>query len=246
MSASNAFRIRPAGRHVLTIGRDLIQDSYAAVVELVKNAYDADSPDVNIEFTATPDRDGYTIVVSDHGHGMSRDTVINSWMVPSTDDKLKRGVSPRGRIMQGSKGIGRYATAVLGNALRLETISEGEKTTLSLKWEDFEKVQFLDDVEIFIETVVTSEPSGTRLIMKGDERFFTGWDRDQFDKLRYELKKLTSPVESKLSDNRFCVSLRVEGFSDEIDLEESVEPFPIFDLFDYRIAGIVTADGKDL
>ena len=244
MSASDSVRIRPAGRHILTIGRDLIQDSYAAVVELVKNAYDADSPDVNIEFTATPDRDGYTIVVFDHGHGMSRDTVINSWMVPSTDDKLKRRVSPSGRIMQGSKGIGRYATAVLGNALRLETTSEGEKTTLSVMWEDFEKAQFLDDVEIFIETVETSEPSGTRLTMKGDERFFTSWDKEQFDKIRYELKKLTSPVESELSDDRFCVKLRVEGFSDEIDLEESVEPFPLFDLFDYRIAGTVTADGK--
>ena len=37
--------IRPAGRHVLTIGEELIQDEYAAIVELVKNCYDADSPD---------------------------------------------------------------------------------------------------------------------------------------------------------------------------------------------------------
>ena len=245
MSASDTFRIRPAGRHILTIGRDLIQDSYAAVVELVKNAYDADSPDVNIEFTATPDRDSYTIVVSDHGHGMSRDTVINKWMVPSTDDKLQRKKSPAGRIMQGSKGIGRYATAVLGTDLLLETItSEGEKTTLLVEWEKFNKSHLLNDVEILIKTVETSEPSGTQLTMKGNERFFASWDKDQFNKLRYELKKLTSPVESELSDDRFCVKLRVEGFSDEMDLEESVEPFPIFDLFDYRIAGTVSADGK--
>lgn len=45
------FKIRPAGRHILTIGRDLIQDNYAAILELVKNAYDADSPDVRIEIT---------------------------------------------------------------------------------------------------------------------------------------------------------------------------------------------------
>ena len=43
MSKTGSHKIRPAGRLVLTIGRDLIQDSYAAVVELVKNAYDADS-----------------------------------------------------------------------------------------------------------------------------------------------------------------------------------------------------------
>ena len=73
MSSSGTYKIRPAGRHILTIGRDLIQDCYAAVVELVKNAYDADSPDVNIEFRAKPDRSGYAIVITDYGHGMSRD-----------------------------------------------------------------------------------------------------------------------------------------------------------------------------
>lgn len=51
--SENAYKIRPAGRHLLTIGRDLIQDSYAAIVELVKNAYDADSKSVEIHFKAT-------------------------------------------------------------------------------------------------------------------------------------------------------------------------------------------------
>ena len=245
MSASGTFRIRPAGRHILTIGRDLIQDSYAAVVELVKNAYDADSPDVNIEFTATPDRDGYTIVVFDHGHGMSRDIVINSWMVPSTDDKLKRRVSPSGRIMQGSKGIGRYATAVLGNALRLETTSEGEKTTLSVMWEDFEKAQFLDDVEIFIESSESSEQPGTKLTITGDKESHAGWDKSQFDKLRFELKKLISPVSAALSHDEFRIRLTICGFSNvENVIREEIEPYPIFDLSDYRIAGTIGTDGN--
>src|SRR5690554_7702574 len=84
MSETGAYRIRPAGRHLLTIGRDLIKDSYAAVVELVKNAYDADSPSVDIVFLAKEDQSGYIIKIQDYGHGMTRDTVINKWMVPST------------------------------------------------------------------------------------------------------------------------------------------------------------------
>ena len=36
MKTGTLYKIRPAGRHLLTIGRDLIQDNYAAVVELVK------------------------------------------------------------------------------------------------------------------------------------------------------------------------------------------------------------------
>ena len=243
MSASDSVRIRPAGRHILTIGRDLIQDSYAAVVELVKNAYDADSPDVNIEFTANPDRGGYTLTVSDHGHGMSRDTVINKWMVPSTDDKSRRRESPAGRTMQGNKGIGRFAVAVLGNDLRLETISEGEKTTLFVMWADFEKAPFLDDVKLSIETVESSEPSGTRLTITGDDDFLASWDEEQFRKLQYELKKLITPVHSLMSDDQFSIRLRIEGFSDKVDIAELVEPYPIFDFFDYRIAGTVSADG---
>ena len=245
MNANGSYRIKPAGRHILTIGRDLIQDSYAAVVELVKNAYDADSPDVNIEFKANPDHCGYTIVIFDHGHGMSRDDVITKWMVPSTSDKLDRRKSPAGRIMQGSKGVGRYAASILGKDLLMETVtSEGEKTTVCVEWKDFEDAQYLDDVEILIDTDEVSEPPGTRLSMKGDKALLADWDARQFSKLRFELKKLISPVDSTLSDDNFRINMTIEGFPDVENITESVESYPIFELFDYRIAGRISTDGK--
>lgn len=249
MSSSGTYKIRPAGRHILTIGRDLIQDCYAAVVELVKNAYDADSPDVNIEFRAKPDRSGYAIVITDHGHGMSRDTVIHKWMVPSTRDKLDRRQSPSGRIMQGRKGVGRYAASILGTDLLLETVTpQGEKTTLLVEWNTFEAATYLDDVEILIETAEVSEPSGTRLTMTGDGELLGEWNQKQFDKLRFELKKLISPVSAaisdELNDDEFRISLEIDGFPDVQDVTETIEPYPIFDLFDYRITGRIGPDGK--
>ena len=245
MSTNGAYRIRPAGRHILTIGRDLIQDCYAAVVELVKNAYDADSPDVNIEFKAGRDHNGYSIVISDHGHGMSRDDVINKWLVPSTTDKLDRRRSPAGRILQGRKGVGRYAASILGTDLLMETIcANGEKTTVYVEWESFENAQYLDDVEILIETAEVSGPPGTRLTMNGDEELLADWDEKQFSKLRFELKKLISPLDSTLSDDNFSINVTIEGFPDTEDIAESVEPYPIFELFDYRITGRISADGK--
>ncbi|MDY0263496.1 sensor histidine kinase [Syntrophotalea acetylenica] len=249
MSSSGTYKIRPAGRHILTIGRDLIQDCYAAVVELVKNAYDADSRDVNIEFRAKPDRSGYAIVITDHGHGMSRDTVIHKWMVPSTRDKLDRRQSPAGRIMQGRKGVGRYAASILGTDLLLETVTpQGEKTTLLVEWNTFEAATYLDDVEILIETAEVSEPSGTRLTMTGDGELLGEWNQKQFDKLRFELKKLISPVSAAISDevndDEFRISLEIDGFPDVQDVTETIEPYPIFDLFDYRITGRIGADGK--
>lgn len=251
MSTTGTYKIRPAGRHILTIGRDLIQNSYAAIVELVKNAYDADSPDVNIEFSALPDKSAYSIVISDHGHGMSRDTVINKWMVPSTRDKLDRRISPSGRTMQGRKGVGRYAASILGTDMLLETISpEGEKTTIFVEWGNFESAQFLDDVEILIETVQVSESSGTRLTVTGNGDLLAEWNQTQFDNLRFELKKLLSPVSASISDaqssDQLLITLTVHDFPNVHDITETIAPYPIFDLFDYRIAGKIMGDGKGI
>lgn len=59
MTDQASQRIRPAGRHLLTIGEDLIKDRAAAIVELVKNSYDADSPDVDLRFTIQNDSKYY-------------------------------------------------------------------------------------------------------------------------------------------------------------------------------------------
>lgn len=245
MKANLSYKIRPAGRHVLTIGRDLIQDPYAAIVELVKNAYDADSPDVHIAFKAAPDRQSYTAVVQDHGHGMSRDTVINKWLVPSTSHKLENLKSPGGRVMQGRKGIGRYAASILGDDLLLETITDsGEKTTVYLLWREFESAQYLDDVEILVESKTSNEHTGTTLTVKGDETTLASWDHTQFEKLIFELKKLMSPISAD-SSPEFSIYLQTENFlPDQPDTGGLIEPYPIFDLFDYKIAGTISANGK--
>ena len=251
MNTNTTYKIRPAGRHILTIGRDLIQDNYAAVLELVKNAYDADSADVHIEFTASPDGRGYTIVISDNGHGMSRDDVVNKWMVPSTQDKLDRNESPSGRAMQGSKGVGRYAASILGTDLLLETVTlKGEKTTVFLEWKDFENADYLDDVSINIQARTVSEPSGTRLTIKGDDKFLAEWDEIRFQKLQFELKKLTSlkiaALSCETSSDAFDIKLKVTGFPGVTDIKETIEPYPFLDLFDYKISGKIGKDGNGL
>lgn len=242
----NIFNIRPAGRHILTIGRDLIQDPYAAVVELVKNSYDADASKVNIELKKNGD--SLEIIVCDDGHGMTRDVVTGKWMVPSTNDKQIRKKSPQGRVMQGRKGIGRYASAILGEDLFLETVSKkfAEKTTLFVQWTDFEKAEFLNDVDILIETKTSNESCGTKLTMRGGTSFLQEWDDKQFHRLKKELKKLMTPIRStKVSrDDEFAIYLTIKGFgSDDVECEK-MEPFPLFDLYDYKISGRIESDGN--
>ncbi len=265
MAESGSHKIRPAGRHLLTIGRELIQDHFAALVELAKNAYDADSPDVLITFKLSSDKKLFSVVVEDHGHGMSRDTVINRWMVPSTDDKLKRKESPGRkindvlvkRVMQGRKGIGRYAASVLGNDLLLETVhSNGEKTTVFVVWADFEKATYLDDVEVLVETSKSKAPIGTKLTITCDVEVLTIWKHkkkksapSQLDILKKELKKLISPVSASIDElknnDSFTIRLIYDGIFDGQDgvSEEVIEPFPVLEYFDYKISGLVNADG---
>ena len=254
---NHTYKIRPAGRHILTIGRDLIQNNYAAIVELVKNAYDADSNKVEINFSLKEKPKNISkleqlsekslfITIKDYGHGMSRDTVINKWLVPSTNDKLERKLSPKGRVMQGRKGIGRYAASMLGSTLLLETVStEAEKTVVFVDWLNFEKSEYLDDVEILVKSNTVDEKPCTSLTIEGGREYYEEWDKKQFDKLRFELKKLIPPIDKSINkdEQEFKIYLKISGFSSEWDIEEIITPYPIFQLYDYRISGEIHSNG---
>lgn len=242
------WKIRPAGRHILTIGRDLIQDRFSAIAELVKNAYDADSRLVEIEFSVNPKDKEYSIRVSDFGIGMSYETVTGKWLVPSTDDKVVNKTSPKGRVFQGKKGVGRYAASILGDQLFLDTTAEGQRTTLLLSWEQFEKAKYLDDVDIQVETSKSNQPSGTTIICTGKIDTLAEWGATQewIKALKKELMKLISPFgfPGRPDDDTFAIELLVDPFwSEGEDLSGQIEPFPLFDLFDYRIFGKIAKDG---
>lgn len=239
MTINNRYAFRPLARLPVTIGADLIQDPVSAIVELIKNAYDADASRVDVRFFSEEGRP--VITISDDGHGMSRETVINCWMVPATGNKLNRK-SPKGRILQGRKGVGRYAAGILGDVLRLETVSEGvdrEKTSLEVDWRLFDKAHYLDEVLIDITTIPSDEPSGTKLSIFLNEQnaaFLTNEVKQQ--KLISELKKLISPFHE--TQEPFGISLH---FADRL---EEIEPYPVLDAFHYRISGVVKKEGDVL
>lgn len=246
------YKIRPAGRHIITIGRDLIKDKYAAIVELVKNAYDADSPNCKISLLpfSKDGNSGIKVIIKDEGHGMTYETVVDKWMVPSTDDKLHRSESPKGRRMQGRKGIGRYSASMIGDDLVLETIDEtGNLTTLYLIWEHFEEAKYLEDVDVLIESFTTQRKAGTEIIILGDESHLAEWNIKQIQNLKFELKKLIPPIDKEhtieADTENFKIQLELGDFPFEeyANRVEQIEPYPLFDLFDYRISGIVSKEG---
>ena len=202
----NKYEIRPAARHLITIGKDLIQDPYAAIVELVKNCYDADSNEAKIIFKKIPEDDCLEIRIEDSGCGMSTKDVINKWLVPSTDNKIKNKVTAKGRKVQGRKGIGRYATSILGDDLKLSTVDDkGQKTTVFISWIEFAKYEYLDQIRVPIVSEITQEKSGTVLIMHSKLSENNYWDDKKFDKLKFELKRLIPPKIEGIEDTDFKI-----------------------------------------
>src|SRR5208283_66822 len=76
---------KPRARMLLLLGDQLIRDSGIAVFELVKNAYDADSPGATVTMSRVEERALGRIVVKDSGTGMDWNTVTGVWLEPGTD-----------------------------------------------------------------------------------------------------------------------------------------------------------------
>ena len=255
---SSPQKIRPAARLLRTIGQDLIKDAYAAIVELVKNAYDADSPEVIVRFIYNEERSRLLIQLEDHGHGMSFDTIVNKWLVPATDDKFKRKRSENGRVLQGRKGIGRFSATILGERILLETSQDGKTTTLILDMEELESTEFLDELNLEVAVEDTGKTNGTIIEIEKDNvsanDVMAIWTSKQLHKLLVELRSLISPedIYQAASDQGFSINydafeikLIFQDFplSEYANREIKIEPFPVLDLYDYRISGTVNAEG---
>jgi len=265
----NTLSIRPEARLIKSIGADLIKDYYAAVIELVKNAYDADSNKVTIVLSLEianfygKDENFLKFTIKDTGEGMSFEIIKNAWMVPATSYKLNKKVSSsQKRPLQGRKGIGRYASAILGDYLRMETTDLNSETTIiEIDWKQFEgtdekNIKYLDEIEIEFKNEKTNLPHGTKIEIYSpvvtDFNKQTGsiekriiWTKKDYDNLLKELRNLLSPLEKNIEDN-FLIKLEYKGlsafgFKDE---KFDIEPFPLLDLYDYRISGEINTDGK--
>lgn len=151
---SEKLQIRPYARLLTMLGDQLIKNELIALVELIKNSYDADASWVKVSFVGFGADYALTesskIVIEDDGCGMNADILRKHWLNPATPDKLKRKVlSPKtqkGRILQGEKGIGRFAIFKLGKKISITTRrqQQDEKGRFIELGEDFENVLVYD------------------------------------------------------------------------------------------------------
>lgn len=224
MTEIEDLRFDPYARLLTMLSEQLIKNEVVALTEIVKNAYDADSPWVKITFenfmknmVASNDS---RIIIEDAGCGMSERTLKNDFINPaSAHKKIEKEAgrrTPLGRIYQGEKGIGRFSLFKLGKKITVITKTLDDKAArrlcvdLSSYEEEFIKnnnEQYkLKDIPIIyspfddtdFEDVIYLDNGLKRRENKGTiiivEELNDNWGKNKIEKLQSELFSLMGNV----------------------------------------------------
>ena len=99
------------------IGKELINDDNVAVMELVKNSYDAGTTTVTVEFMNLKNENiNNELFIVDNGHGMSKEDILHKWLNLAYSIKRVQNTQ-NNRLQAGNKGIGRFSSDRLGKNL---------------------------------------------------------------------------------------------------------------------------------
>ena len=126
---------------MLTWGRESIKDHTTAVLELVKNSYDANATVVEVQINSTIYAPGGPhIRICDNGVGMSAVDVERHWLRLGYSSKREERFTARGRRKTGEKGVGRISADRLGSILELRSQArQCDATGLRVDWREFEQ-----------------------------------------------------------------------------------------------------------
>jgi hypothetical protein len=146
VTKSHELQFRPRARLVSILGEHLISDHAVGMIELVKNAYDADATEVSVRLR---------------------------WLSPAEDHKeQEKRANQRtrlGRLPIGEKGVGRFAVHQLGRTLEMVTrMAGGTEIAVEIDWDGFDRNDgYLDGIPVRVverdPEVFTAEQTGTQL-----------------------------------------------------------------------------------
>lgn len=240
---------------VKQLGEQLVSDEITALLELIKNSYDADASYVSIEINTTgqyikdelfyPDHKGF-IIVEDDGFGMDEKTIMKSWLIISYSQKRQlkaaKRTTPKGRTPLGDKGLGRLSTQRLADICEIFTSKEKEPGThIAFNWKDFEKEVALSKVQIQAESYSPKKKNGTKLIL-ANLNHSEVWEGQNLEKFKGQVSQIISPYK----ENRpFEVYLKINGIN--VYLDKSNEDLRNFAIsrFEFDFDGeILKINGK--
>ena len=226
------------------IGRENVSKLEGAVLEIVKNAYDADANVFCMYYSETQQ----CIYILDNGTGMKESVLREHWMTIGNSSKKTSFRTTGNRIQTGAKGIGRFALDRISDRCEMLTISEMGGLEWIVNWDDFSEVKKLSDVkarlydsdESLLEYMNISTwknrevaslisklslgHTGTVFRLYG---LHDAWGSRSMSKIRNHLENLLPPDVVKDFDIYF--------FDDETSAEEAKIISANLDSFDYKI-----------
>jgi signal transduction histidine kinase len=214
------------------LGSQLISDKFTAIIELVKNSYDANATEVKIDFFKNK------ITIKDNGLGMSKEDISSKWMKIGTNNKRNTTHSPEpfNRVFLGEKGIGRFAIEKIADLITLETKQEDINIIhkLVIDWSVYKNAADEKNSQLFtsmlnkyeqtkaleLNTNLNMTDRGTILTFENLKEEWTSLD---IRRLKRELAKFVSPIRTRIEEKN--------GF--KIFVKEYIEN-TLFDVSDYE------------
>ena len=214
------FEVHPSV--VSQLGESLISDVIQALIELVKNCYDADATYAKViidtQGLVKVDDAFYShnrgrIIVEDDGHGMDLADIEAGWLTISNRKKreLKQAkkTTPGGRTPLGDKGLGRLGAQRLGNNLEIFTRTKNKGGYhFGFSWLDFETAPRLENVEILLAEYNYPRQNGTKVIVSDLKEPDIWRGQVALKSLEQELSQMISPFK-QIRD--FTVVVEVDG-----------------------------------
>ncbi|HEX4114787.1 MAG TPA: sensor histidine kinase [Solirubrobacteraceae bacterium] len=222
------FRIDPLV--VFKLGEELVSDETQALLELIKNAYDADASFVRVAIHTSgapekpllkPDKQspGW-IEIADDGVGMDEATIGSGWLLIARsgkrDFKQSGKTTAKKRTPLGDKGLGRLGAQRLGWGLQIVTKTAEAKRAraLAFSWKDFLAAETLDQVRVKSGFREPTRKHGTVLTIS-ELQNPDQWAGDGIVKLQRELSEVISPYEGVVG---FTVAVSIDGT--QVDLQK--------------------------
>ena len=244
--AAGSASFSVSARVAMQLGRESISNSIVGILELLKNAYDADAENVSLHFLSLEDEHPL-LIIDDDGHGMDEVNLLQNWLLIGTDNKLRTGRSrQKHRVLTGEKGLGRLGLDRLCKTTTLQSFTSDKAYGVELiidwgKYEDnTDRLETIEHPVNFLRTKRLDDPltgnpihkdHGTRLILYDlkDE-----WSSEAIARLRSELSLLVSPFAGL---NDFTIEIYDRGRTEQIGSQEMLEAA------EWKLAASVTDTG---
>jgi signal transduction histidine kinase len=263
MSERLHFKVSAGLKNI--IGKELINDKFIAIFELVKNSYDAGAKEVTIKFENIYS-DNSAIYIIDDGKGMTKQEIIDKWLFVAYSEKknstYRDNIKFR-RNYAGAKGVGRFSCDRLGERVDLFSKTKEDKTinVVKINWNEFENsdTEEFQDIDVLYDEIESEliDEKGTIIKISGLRE---KWNRDELLKLKKSLTQLVNP-EADENYDLFNIILEVEE-EKEKDEEKSKEEnvfdkdivngkiinhvFDILNIKTTKITAIISEDGKKI